>query len=162
MNIFILDEDPEIIAQYHCDVHVVKMIVETAQLLSTAHHILNDKEAISGIYKKTHKNHPCAIWVRESRENYNWTHYLLGCLLIEYTYRYNKIHKTQNIWKNLYQFPKNIESKQFNLNSAPQCMPDEHKMSCVIEAYRKYYKNDKTKMSRFTYKKREIPNWLLT
>lgn len=162
MNIFILDKNPENIAQYHCDVHVVKMIVETAQLLSTAHHVLDGDEAIKGIYKKTHQNHPCAVWVRECNSNYNWTHRLLGELLKEYTFRYNKIHKTTDIYKLLFSSPKNIEIKSFNLNSAPQCMPDEYKSNSVIEAYRNYYKNDKTKMARFTYKNREIPNWLLT
>lgn len=68
MNIFILDTNPKIAAQYHVDKHVVKMILETAQLLCSAHW-LNGSEAP---YKLTHKNHPCAIWTRECVENYNW------------------------------------------------------------------------------------------
>ena len=71
MNIFVLDTSPKLAAEYHCNKHVVKMIIETAQMLSTAHDYL--ETGISGLYKPTHKNHPCSIWVRQSRENYLWT-----------------------------------------------------------------------------------------
>jgi phage-related protein len=79
MNIFILDKDPKKIAMYHNDKHVVKMIVETAQLLCTAHHVSGTNGDIP--YRKTHQNHPCSIWARESIENYNWLLTLLKELL---------------------------------------------------------------------------------
>jgi hypothetical protein len=161
MNIFILDKDPTLAVQYHCDVHIIKMIVETAQLLSSAHHVLDGDNAISDIYKKTHHNHPCAVWVRQSNNNYNWTHYFLGELLKEYTYRYNKIHKTTEIYKTLFCQPRNIPIDYFNLNNAAQAMPDEYKSDNIVESYRNYYKFKKITMPRFTYKNREIPDWLV-
>ena len=98
MNIFYLDKDPVIAAQMHCDKHVVKMILESAQLMSTAHRFLDgDRYADkNGLYKLTHKNHPTAIWVRKSKENYMWTWNLLDALLQEYTKRYNKHHNGNN------------------------------------------------------------------
>ena len=74
MNIFYLNKDPEIAAQMHCDKHVVKMILESAQMLSTAHRILDGDDIANskGLYKMTHKNHPCNIWVRKNNENYEW------------------------------------------------------------------------------------------
>lgn len=60
MNIFYLDKDPKLCAQYHCDKHVVKMILESAQLLCTAVNEAAGKEVAP--YKSTHVNHPCSIW----------------------------------------------------------------------------------------------------
>ena len=68
MNIFVLDRDPEIAGSYHCDKHVLKMIIESAQLLSNSHN-LTGKE---GPYRLTHRNHPCTKWVMESIANYRW------------------------------------------------------------------------------------------
>ena len=64
MNIFVLDNDPFKAAEYQCDKHVVKMVLETAQLLCSAHE--------TAPYKRTHYNHPCAIWTRSSLSNYMW------------------------------------------------------------------------------------------
>ena len=72
MNVFYLDKDPVLAASYHCDKHCVKMIVESAQLLSTAHRLLDEDDAHSNLYKVAHKNHPSTIWVRSSLENYTW------------------------------------------------------------------------------------------
>ena len=91
MNIFYLDKNPKLCAQYHVDRHVVKMILETAQLLSTAHWLTGGE----GPYRATHKNHPSAIWARSNKSNYNWLCKLGLELCEEYTYRYGKIHKTQ-------------------------------------------------------------------
>ena len=70
MNIFVLDENPQVAAQMHNDKHVVKMILETAQLLCGVHHMVGGDYDIP--YKLSHKNHPCAIWVRQCIENYIW------------------------------------------------------------------------------------------
>ena len=94
MNIFYLHDDPIYCAQMHCDKHVVKMILEYAQLLSTAHHEIDGTPSID-CYKPTHKNHPSAIWARNSRNNYRWLWWLLYGLQDEYTYRYGKVHATQ-------------------------------------------------------------------
>lgn len=94
MNIFFLDSDPEICAQYHLDVHVRKMIIESAQLLCSAHHLSGtDPDIIP--YKLTHPNHPSAKWVRESTQNYNWLCDLAIALTREYTYRTGKVHKSE-------------------------------------------------------------------
>ena len=92
MNVFILDENPALAARYHMDVHVVKMVLESAQLLSTCFlhfDIVGDK---SKVYKPTHLNHPCSVWLRESFSNVVWLYQLLKELLYEYTYRFGRIH----------------------------------------------------------------------
>lgn len=92
MNIFILDTDIKLSARYHVDRHIVKMPLETAQLLCTAHHAGGtDKDTIP--YRMTYKNHPCAMWARENISNYTWLCYFGLELCYEYTYRYKKVHK---------------------------------------------------------------------
>lgn len=85
--------------------HVIKMILETAQLLSCAHIVLDDKQVA---YKKTHQNHPSSVWVRESRGNYFWTFDLLNALLAEYEYRFNGVHATARFLAALSKAPDNI------------------------------------------------------
>ena len=113
MNIFILDEDPVKAAEYHCNKHVVKMIIEYAQLLSTAHRVIDgveyeDKTANgrrikrwkmvknpnmeNTLYKAAMINHPSAVWVRQSSRHYKWLYRLFMWLCVEYTYRYGKHH----------------------------------------------------------------------
>lgn len=164
MNIFYLDNDPKLAAQYQCDKHVVKMILETAQLLSAAHRVLDGDE--SGklpdyreniCYKLTHKNHPCAIWTRQSVSNYLWlANHGLG-LLEEYTKRYGKIHKTYGIMVDLSNFPPDCIN-DLPFECPPQCMPDEYKVpGDTVQAYRNYYNYDK---SRFAlWKHGNIPYW---
>lgn len=153
MNIFVLDKNIKKAAQYHCDKHVVKMIVEYAQLLSSAHH-LSDSAFAKDCYKLTHKNHPCAIWVRESKANYIWLYNLFNSLCAEYTARYNKVHKTyiekgpvlQNVpdlsWKGLTPFP--------------QAMPEEFRRDDAVEAYRAYYRGAKKEIATW---KTKVPEW---
>ena len=76
MNIFYLDEDTEICAQYHCDKHVVKMILEYAQILCTVLHELGQEAP----YRPTHRNHPCTVWARESLDNWIWLRALCQAL----------------------------------------------------------------------------------
>ena len=89
MNIFYLARDPEIAAQMMCDKHVVKMILESAQMLSTAHRVLDGDEYANshGLYKMAHKNHPSTIWVRSSVKNYMWLYDHMIALMNEYTHR---------------------------------------------------------------------------
>jgi len=96
MNIFAIDSDPFKAVEYMVDKHVVKMVVETAQILSTAHHVL-DNPINSPLYKKTHVNHPSTVWARQSDSNYSWLYNHFIALLFEYTYRYGKIHKTSRL-----------------------------------------------------------------
>lgn len=154
MNIFALDENPYVAARFHTDKHVVKMILETAQLLSTAHHILgsgNDR-----IYKKTHTNHPCAKWVRDSASNYLWTYQLFLALLQEFEYRYDKQHLSARLIDDLARLPANIK----HVGSTPfaQAMPDEFKSDDGVTAYRNYYNGAKRHL--FGWKKRNIPSFI--
>ena len=157
MNIFVLDLDPQKCAWYHCDKHVVKMIVETAQLLSTAHHI-NGNNIGDFIYKKTHVNHPCAIWARESKENYVWLSKLGFWLCMEYRRRYGKIHKTELLIKKLRVFrPRLFEEDE--MTKRPQCMPDMYKCENIVVAYRSYYISEKQSILKYT--NRDKPNFLI-
>lgn len=158
MNIFFLDYQPDIAAKYHVDKHVVKMILETSQLLSTAHHILDPDENHILLYKPTHVNHPSAKWVRESSGNYLWAWSLLQCLCKEYTRRYGKYHKcdTTGLVNELLNPPKNIPVG--GMTPVKLAMPDEYKTDNPVEAYRNYYKGAKSHM--FSWKTREVPEWI--
>jgi hypothetical protein len=153
MNIFVLDTDPRRCAEMHCDKHVVKMIVETAQLLCGAHHMISDRDDIP--YRLSHKNHPCSIWVRESRNNYRWLCELGLELCAEYTRRYGKIHKTEEVLKwcarNFPELPE-IDMTDFRL-----AMPE----SCQIHSdsvlnYREYYIREKVSFCTW---KTSTPEW---
>ena len=136
MNIFYLDRDPAEAARMQCDRHVVKMILETAQLLSTAHHELDGE---SPVYKPTHKNHPSAVWVRSSAAAYHWAWQHLQALGREYQSRYGKAHKTiREHLDTLAIFPKGIEWGTRFIDP-PQCMPDECKRDDAVLGYLTYY-----------------------
>ena len=151
MNIFYLDEDPKLCAQYHCDKHCVKMIVEQVQLLSTAHWMTGGEAP----YKKTHINHPSNKWVRESLSNYVWLCDMTMELCKEYTYRYGKTHKTQQHLEWCIVNLPNIEDKGFT--EMPQAMPDECKRENPIDGYRNYYNVEKAYMCK--WKNRITPEW---
>lgn len=151
MNIFYLHMNVKQCVKWYVDRHVVKMIIETAQLLCSAIW-LSGKEAP---YKLTHKNHPCAIWTRANRENWCWLKQLGLALCEEYFYRYNKIHKTESIIKNL-ECP-NLKNESFK--EPPQAMPNEYKIeNDSIQAYRLLYTIGKKHLH--AWKKREIPEFI--
>jgi len=154
MNIFILNWYPDICAKQHCDKHVVKMIVETAQILSTTHHVCGSLVNKDRLYKKTHVNHPCARWVRESVSNYVWTWCLLSCLCKEYTFRYNKTHKTESLVNLLMQAPFVPAGP---ITEPAQAMPDKYKDSDPVKAYRDYYIGEKKAFAKWT--NRSVPEW---
>ena len=156
MNIFFLDTDVKKCAEYHCDKHVVKMILETAQLLCSAHHITN-QVTDQVPYKLSHKNHPCSIWVRTSLSNYLYLCELGLELCKEYTYRYEKRHKSQDVIEWCVTNKVNICDK--GLTEPPKAMPDEFKVKDVVESYRNYYMGAKKTFA--TWKKREVPIWYL-
>lgn len=149
MNIFYVDHDPVIAAQSLCDKHVVKMVLETAQLLCLA------MPAEISPYRHTHKNHPCAKWVVESTSNWNWlcTHGL--ALAKEYTYRYGREHKSEAVIRRTAYY---LESGRTPFTIPPQCMPDEYKVRDTVQAYRKYYREGKRGL--LTYTRREPPSWV--
>lgn len=154
MNIFLLDTDTRKCAQYHCDKHVVKMILETAQLLCGVHH-MTDQVTEQVPYKLSHKNHPCAIWSRESLSNYLYLCDLGLELCKEYTYRYGKRHKSQDVIEWCIVNKPNIVDKGFT--EPARAMPDEYKVDSIVESYRNYYIGEKSKIA--VWKNREIPEW---
>jgi hypothetical protein len=150
MNIFVLDYNPKLCAAYHCDKHCIKMIVESAQLLCSAHWVTGGEAP----YKLAHKNHPCSIWVRESISNYLFLVQLGLELCKEYTSRYGKLHKSKSVieWcgNNFPAIP-NKEQTRFAL-----AMPDEYKMDCPVQSYRNYYIGEKNKFATWRNQK---PEW---
>jgi len=159
MNLFLLDTNPERAAQAHCDVHCCKLIIESAQLLSTAHREIDGDEGNEDLYKKTHKNHPCAIWVRENDRNYAFGYRYFTNLCKEYTFRYGKTHLTEKKLKHLLRrLPRKIKHADCK-TEPPQCMPDEYKVKGnPVKAYRRYYMGGKRDIA--TWKKaRKQPLW---
>jgi len=156
MNIFYLDRDPVIAAQMMCDKHVVKMILESAQMLCTAHRVLDGEEYANkmGLYKMAHKNHPSTIWVRTSFHNYRWLWQHMCALMKEYTYRYGKTHATSRLRDALLRPPKNISLSDAG-GDPPQCMPDYCKGEDTVLAYQNYYILEKSGFAKWT--KREAP-----
>lgn len=158
MNIFFLDDDPHKAAQMQHDKHVVKMILETAQLLSTAWHELSPDNLPCLIYKRTHANHPCAVWCRTSLKNYYWLVSHGFALCEEYTHRYGKIHKTESVIFELADAPSRIKNFSPQITNPVQCMPDEYKQKDPVAAYRAYYNACKVAGAKWT--NREIPEWV--
>ena len=152
MNIFILHNNPTRAAQMQCDKHVVKMILESCQMLSTIHHLHNSPSP----YKPTHKNHPCTVWARECRANYVWlvTHALALCK--EYTYRYGKKHKSEDIIAQQLQYPP-ATLPILRMTPFALAMPEEYKCNSAVKSYRTYYIRDKASIAKWT--KRKEPKW---
>jgi hypothetical protein len=154
MNIFYLDEDPTMSAQYHVDKHVVKMILETAQLLCGVHHVTSQiTDQVP--YKLSHKNHPCAIWARTSLSNYLYLCELGLELCKEYTYRYGKRHKSQEVIEWCLIYKPNVPDVEFT--EPAMAMPDEYKVGDVVQSYRNYYMGAKSGFA--TWKNRQKPFW---
>ena len=180
MNIFYLDENPQIAAQYHLDKHAVKMILESAQLLCTAHRLLDgietkqSKITSSGkmrdvkryvlanplnnelMYSATHNNHPCSIWCRDNINNYMWLYKLFVALCDEYTFRYGKKHKTDLMLRDILKLPP-ISISNSSFTPPAQAMPDQYKHTDPVIAYRQYYMGPKAVFAKWT--KRPTPPW---
>ena len=158
MNIFYFDECPIYSAQAQPDKMLVKMPLETAQMLCTAHRELDGDEYADkvGLYKKAYINHPCSIWTRECNQNYSWLYAHFLALGTEYTYRYGKTHKSvDKLSRALVHFPRNISLKP--MTPVPQAMPDQYKNDDPIKAYRNYCINEKTYAK--WEKGRDKPEW---
>ena len=182
MNIFYLHTNPPICAEYHVDRHSTKMVIEYAQLLSTAHRVL-DGVQVTGIsesgrkqtsyaisdhrdgilYRATHINHPSAIWCRQSSANYIWLHELLVALCGEYTFRYGKVHKVDScgLMKALQQVPTNVPQGSFT--EPTPAMPDDVKVKGnSLASYRNYYRDYKQHLLSWKGKinSRPTPQWI--
>ena len=165
MNIFVLDTDPVVAAQMHCDKHVVKMVLETAQILSTV--LANRPEWVGervitpkDLYKPTHANHPAVKWAAECPGNFRWLAFLGEALYKEYRYRYRKVHKSSAVLDKILDFVKYSGSLFYiDMPMTPfaQCMPDEYKSDCAVYSYQQYYMGEKRGMA--SWKNRQQPKW---
>lgn len=155
MNIFVLDRDIVRNAQFHCNKHVVKMILESAQLLSTACYLHGMKTAP---YKPTHINHPCTKWVCESQENWLWLQKLTRALNHEYMFRYGKnvSHKSAVVAESLV-CPDTIPN--IGLTPPALAMPDQYKGADVVHSYRNYYIGEKQAIA--DWGNRGVPHWFI-
>jgi len=180
MNMFYLHPDPVVAARMQCDKHVVKMIIEAAQMLCTAHRMLDgyltmapsksglrmvkhyqlNESADDILYKAVHHNHPCTVWTRESKDNYMWHYNHFVALCDEYQYRYGKVHATDALLREVLATPpKNIPDVGMTdiplaMKKNPECMFPED----PVKSYRLYYK---TKINKFkmVWTKRPQPEW---
>jgi hypothetical protein len=129
------------------------MLIEYAQLLSTAHH--EHGSNTEGLYRPTHKNHPSAIWARENVQHYFWLYALWESLSDEYTRRYGRVHKSwERLSMALSEAPEGIPSGDFS--DPPQCMPDAYKCDDAVSAYRAYILLDKPFA---VWKHSDVPTW---
>ena len=177
MNIFYLDPNPKTCAEMHVSKHVVKMIIEYAQLMSTAHRVLDgspvlvrrtptgrqstsyhlDDNRDGVLYRATHINHPSAIWVRDNIENYNWLYDMWSHLLDEYTYRYGKIHATARLKDALFAAPYHIKDGEF---FAPTpAMPPELKILAENPQPGRKYDSLKSYHNYYNVAKRGFASW---
>jgi hypothetical protein len=150
MNIFVLHLDPEVAAQMACDKHVVKMILETAQMLCA----VGASKGHAMPYKATHTKHPCTIWAGASRANWSWLVKHGMALCLEYTKRYDKIHKSQAVIEHCRDMKINFNYQE--LTPFAQAMPQQYKSKCAVSAYRDYYRGEK---ARFAKWKTKTPSW---
>lgn len=154
MNLFILDDDIDKNAQYHVDRHVGKMLLEATQLICTTFHL----QGIKAPYAPTHYNHPCSIFTRTSKDNFQYVIDYIYALSKENIYRYDKVHKSSLILKwveenrHLLSFPK------AGLTPFALAMPEQYKTSCPVDSFRAYYKNEKQHLFKWTGRNR--PDWI--
>ena len=170
MNFFKLDKQIDRCVVAHCDQHAVKMSVEYAQLLSSAHRVLDGDKYITKnkagrklvrykldypVYEAAHVNHPTTQWTRQTNSNYFHLFEHWVKLMEEYTFRFGKIHKCSELIDALSKAPNNIHDGDYS--DPPQAMPDSYKCNDVVAAYRDFYINEK-KFARYT--RRVMPEWL--
>lgn len=150
MNIFVLDYDPEKAAQMLCDKHVVKMVLETAQMLCAAFD--------NAPYKKTHANHPCTLWSQESSGNYTWLVEHGLAIAAEYTLRYGKIHKSQSVIEWCRDHQHELTFPTTRPTPFALVMPEKYRVAQTPLAYRAYYREEKAKIAAWN-KTRPKPEW---
>jgi hypothetical protein len=166
VNIFALDSNPERAARMHCDRHVVKMVLETAQLLSTTCHARNvslasQLTALGLCYRPTHWHHPCTLWVMHSQGNLAWLERLGLALCKEYTYRYGKVHASEKVIRALVEAETGAEGKSYHCllrRRTPfvQVLPLPYIGDDPVTAYRHYYIAEKAPICRWT--RRQAPS----
>lgn len=184
MNIFVLDESPILAARDHCNTHVVKMILESAQMLCTAHWIgwqrmlkldptlkradlmsrLNDAidPQLRPPWKMTHVSHPCTRWAQRTWGNYMWLSWHGLALCDEYESRYGRVHKSREVhrWLNRV-IPPTFESQASPVTGTTPfaiAMPDHFKLpGDPVGSYRSYYRGAKAGIAKWPDGK--VPKW---
>ena len=148
MNIFFLHTDPQWAANALCDKHVPKMLLESAQMLSTAVQA-NAKERLEDLYKPAYPKHPMTIWVGFNRDCFRWA--LENAVYINHQYeqRFNKGHKSFKVVQTIYDNNYINDIPDGFFKEPPQCMPDEYKDKDYITAYRKYYQGAKAYFAKW-------------
>lgn len=151
MNIFLLDYDSKKAVEYLANTHVVKMTLETSQVLCSPF------EPGSAPYRRTHYNHPCCVWARESYDNYMWLIDYGMAIASEYTHRYGKRHKSQDVieWCNLHAYSLTLPT--IGLTPFKLAMPEKYHHSDPVKAYRDYYVGEKAGIAKWT--NRNVPYW---
>lgn len=150
VNIFVLDYDQPKCAEYHCNQHVVKMIIESVQMLSTACRL----NGLDQGYKITHQNHPCSVWVRASLSNWKWLESLVYHLNEEFKFRFKGVDHKSFLVSQALSTPR-IED--LGLTPFALAMPEHCRRPDPVEAYRCYYQQEK----KFaTWTKRDRPFWI--
>ena len=149
MNIFFLDKDPQFAAQSLCDKHVPKMLLESAQMLSTAVHQHQGDIDSDNLYKKAYPNHPMTKWVGFNRDCFRWALENAVFISQEYYKRFNKLHKSFRIINNIYDNHYIDDIPDGFFREPPQCMPDEYKDNDYVTAYRKYYQGAKAHFAKW-------------
>lgn len=178
MNIFVVDENPRQAARDLCDKHIVKMIVESAQMLSTAHRVLDGKPrtrlTLTGRRMKdwSHPdpnmddalclavmvNHPCTKWTMENDQNYLWLQRHAVGLLDEYTVRYHKAHSMDELVHGMLKNPPKGIAKADSITPFAQAMPDQYRVAGdAVTAYRQYYMGEKRRFA--VWKTARVPQW---
>jgi len=175
MNIFVLSHDHDECARFHNVRHGVKMILESALMLCTAHRLIdgekrsavvnNRKKTIyflanpsfnDLLYGVTHPGHPCVKWTINSKQNYLWHYRHFMALCREYTFRTGKVHKCQTLFENVLNSPPigipDVQQSPFAL-----AMPEDCKLTNAVEAYRRYYCKYKRHLAE--WQPRDIPEW---
>jgi hypothetical protein len=153
MNIFVLDRDIKRCARFHCDQHVSKMILESAQMMCTA---LNKKGFVTP-YKSTHSQHPCVLWVEESYSNFLWLKELAMELNREFRYRYDRQRDHASI--EVIAEVSTLAFEDRGLTEFAQAMPEQYRFrNNPVRAYRAFYRNEKSRFATWT--KRPVPRWM--
>ena len=177
MNVFYIHKDPVIAAKQHCDKHCTKMIVEYAQLMCTAHRLLDGEEYFDKnkrghrlrrwrlpddreqrLYLASHYGHPSNVWVRTSTQHYDWLYKCFDALCAEFTLRYGKFHKTDlDLREYLERKPDNLQDNGFV--DPPKAMPDQYKLTKTIPSYRNFYATEKRRFATWKTKKPDWYDW---
>lgn len=163
MNVFVLDREPSACAEYHCDRHVSRSILDIAKILSIAHVSLDGVTTVSGhaplaltlfnqswIDNRCVSRHPWVLWASRATVNYDWLHSLLGELLKQYTARFANVHGFTSMYVDLSSRPLLLPMKFDCIFDWPQCMPTIYHRRDTIRAYRAYYVNEKRDLAQWS------------